>query len=64
LRHYDAELHRAVAARGFEPVATQILMARDLPLKLRAHRLAEQKKAVLAGALPVVQARSAPDPSP
>jgi len=53
-----------VAARGFEPVATQILMARDLPLKLRAHRLAEQKKAVLAGALPVVQARSAPDPSP
>lgn len=64
LRHYDGELHRAVAARGFEPVATQILMARDLPLKLRARHLAEQKKAILAGALPVVQARSTPDPAP
>jgi hypothetical protein len=61
LRHYDAELHRAVAARGFEPVATQILMARDLPLKLRARRLAEQQKAVPAGALPVAQATSAAD---
>ena len=63
LRHYDAELHRAVAARGFEPVATQILMARDLPLKLRARHRAEQTKAVLAGALPVVQARGTPDAS-
>jgi len=61
LRHYDAELHRAVAARGYEPVATQVLMARDLPLKLRAHRLAEQRKAILAGALPVVQVRGAPN---
>ncbi len=59
LRHYDAELHRAVAARGFEPLATQILMARDLPLKLRAKHQSEQQKAILAGALPVVQARSA-----
>ncbi|MGH7759330.1 MAG: GNAT family N-acetyltransferase [Candidatus Dormibacteria bacterium] len=59
LRHYDAELHRAVGARGFEPVATQILMARDLPLKLRARHLAEQQKAIPAGALPVVQARRA-----
>ncbi|MGH7692788.1 MAG: GNAT family N-acetyltransferase [Candidatus Dormibacteria bacterium] len=64
LRHYDAELHRAVAARGFEPVATQILMARDLPLKLRARHLAEQKKAILAGAIPVVQARGTADPTP
>ena len=64
LRHYDAELHRAVAARGFEPLATQILMARDLPLKLRARYLAEQKKAIIAGALPVVQASRAPDTAP
>ncbi len=60
LRHYDGELHRAVAARGFEPLATQILMARDLPLKLRARRPVEQKKPVLAGAIPVAQARRAP----
>ncbi|MGH7640729.1 MAG: GNAT family N-acetyltransferase [Candidatus Dormibacteria bacterium] len=57
LRHYDGELHRAVAARGFEPVATQILMARDMPLKLRIRHLAEQKKAILAGGIPVVQAQ-------
>ena len=61
LRHYDAELHRAASARGFEPVATQILMARDLPLKLWARHLAEQKKAVLTGVVPVVQARGAAD---
>jgi hypothetical protein len=61
LRHYDAELHRAASARGFEPVATQILMARDLPLKLWARRLAEQKKAILAGVVPVVQARGTSD---
>ncbi len=56
LRHYDGEVARAVAARGFEPVATQLLMVRDLPLKLRARRPLEQTQRALAGALPVVQA--------
>ncbi|MHB1500794.1 MAG: GNAT family N-acetyltransferase [Candidatus Dormibacteria bacterium] len=56
LRHYDGELARAVAARGFEPLATQLLMARDLPMKLRAGRPLEQKQRALAGALPVAQA--------
>ena len=58
LRHYDGELTRAVAARGFEPVATQLLMVRDLPLKVRARRPLEAKRA-LAGALPVAQVRGA-----
>ncbi len=58
LRHYDGELARAVAARGFEPVATQLLMVKDLPLKVRARRPLEAKRA-LAGALPVAQARGA-----
>ncbi len=58
LRHYDGELARAAVARGFEPVATQLLMVKDLPVKLRARRPAEAKRA-LAGAMPVVQARGA-----
>lgn len=60
LRHYDGELTRAVAARGFEPVATQLLMVRDLPLKLRVRRVPEVKHQ-LAGVIPVVQAQSASD---
>lgn len=59
LRHYDGELTRAVAARGFEPVATQLLMVRDLPLKMRARRPVEATRA-LTGAMPVVQASGAP----
>ncbi|MHB1575467.1 MAG: GNAT family N-acetyltransferase [Candidatus Dormibacteria bacterium] len=61
LRHYDGEVARAVAARGFEPVATQSLMARDLPLKLRARQPLEQKKRALASALPVAQAVRQPE---
>ncbi len=60
LRHYDGELARAVAARGFEPVATQLLMSKDLPLKLRARRPAEQKQRALAGVLPVAQTSQPP----
>ncbi|MHB8312482.1 MAG: GNAT family N-acetyltransferase [Candidatus Dormibacteria bacterium] len=63
LRHYDGELARAVAARGFEPVATQLLMARDLPMKLRAKPALKPAQRAIAGAIPVVQARSFGDGS-
>ncbi len=59
LRHYDDDLARAVSARGFEPIATQLLMVRDLPLKLPSKQL--EQKAVLAGALPVAQAVAVPE---
>jgi N-acetylglutamate synthase-like GNAT family acetyltransferase len=59
LRHYDSELARAVTARGFEPVATQLLMARDMQLKLRSKRRAEQPQRALAPALPMARAQVA-----
>jgi len=61
LRHYDGELARAVSARGFEPVATQLLMARDLPLKLRAKAALKPAQRALAGVIPVAQVQSLGD---
>ncbi|MHB1525680.1 MAG: GNAT family N-acetyltransferase [Candidatus Dormibacteria bacterium] len=61
LRHYDGELARAVSARGFEPVATQLLMARDLALKLRAKLTTKPAQRALSAVIPVVQARTLTD---
>jgi len=60
LRHYDGEVARAVAARGFEPVATQLLMSRDLPMKLRVRQPVATQKRALAGVMPVAQATIPP----
>ena len=64
LRHYESELTRAVAARGFEAIATQLLMVRDLPLKLRSPAPARQRAVLAKAALPLAGARTAARPLP
>lgn len=51
LRHYDSELIRSLQSRGFEIFGTQLLLVRDLALKVRLRAPARQeKKRVLAPA--------------
>jgi len=64
LRHYESELTRAVAARGFEVIATQLLMVRDLPLKVRTPARSRQHAVLAKAALPLAGARSAARPLP
>ncbi|HEV3123377.1 MAG TPA: hypothetical protein VG266_02240 [Candidatus Dormibacteraeota bacterium] len=46
LRHYDSELIRALQRRGFEIYGTQLLLVRDLALKVRIHAPVRDKKKV------------------
>ncbi len=64
LRHYESELTRAVAARGFEVIATQLLMVRDLPLKLRTPSPVRPRAVLAKAALPLAGARAAAQPLP
>lgn len=58
LRHYDSELIRALQSRGFAVFSTQLLLVRDLAVKLRMRAVArKEKKGVL---IPAGLARSAP----
>jgi hypothetical protein len=50
LRHYDSELIRSLQQRGFAVYGTQLLLVRDLGIKLRIRAVAKQKKQVLAHA--------------
>lgn len=52
LRHYDQELIRALQARGFAVYGTQLLLVRDLGVRLRVRARARnpRKKSVLAPA--------------
>ena len=52
LRHYDSELIRALQRRGFEVFGAQLLLVRDLALKVRLRQVAadRKKKPVLAHA--------------
>ncbi len=50
LRHYDSELIRSLQRRGFEIFGTQLLLVRDLALKVRLRAPSRQKKRVLAPA--------------
>jgi hypothetical protein len=52
LRHYDSELIRALQLRGFEVCGAQLLLVRDLALKLRLrqHTRAKEKKVSLVPA--------------
>ena len=52
LRHYDSELIRALQQRGFEVYGAQLLLVRDLALKLRLHQesRAKEKKVSLVPA--------------
>ena len=64
LRHYDGELVRAIEARGFEAIAAQLLMVRDLPIRLRARGRPHPQRPPLAGALPVVHTGPPPALAP
>jgi hypothetical protein len=44
LRHYDSELIRALQQRGFEVYGSQLLLVRDLALKLRLRQEARAKE--------------------
>jgi ribosomal protein S18 acetylase RimI-like enzyme len=52
LRHYDSELIRALQSRGFAVFSTQLLLVRDLALKVRLREVAarKEKKGVLVPA--------------
>jgi hypothetical protein len=50
LRHYDSELIRSLQHRGFAVFGTQLLLVRDLGIKVRLRATAKQKKPVLAHA--------------
>lgn len=50
LRHYDSELIRALQGRGFEIFGTQLLLVRDLAIKVTLRAVSAQKKPVLAHA--------------
>ncbi|MDQ6857072.1 MAG: hypothetical protein M3Z57_08365, partial [Candidatus Dormibacteraeota bacterium] len=50
LRHYDSELIRALQQRGFAVYGTQLLLVRDLGIKVRIRATPKQSKAVLAHA--------------
>jgi hypothetical protein len=50
LRHYDSELIRSLQQRGFAVYGTQLLLVRDLGIKVRIRAAAKQKKRVLAHA--------------
>ncbi|MBJ7608560.1 MAG: hypothetical protein JF887_03890 [Candidatus Dormibacteraeota bacterium] len=50
LRHYDSELIRSLQQRGFAVYGTQLLLIRDLGVKVRIRATAKQKKPVLAHA--------------
>ncbi|HSP65306.1 MAG TPA: GNAT family N-acetyltransferase [Candidatus Deferrimicrobium sp.] len=50
LRHYDSELIRALQQRGFAVYGTQLLLVRDLGIKVRIRAAAKQSKQVLAHA--------------
>jgi L-amino acid N-acyltransferase YncA len=50
LRHYDSELIRALQSRGFEIFGTQLLLVRDLAIKLKVRSTAARKKPVLVHA--------------
>lgn len=50
LRHYDSELIRSLQQRGFAIYGTQLLLVRDLGVKVRIREVARQKKQVLAHA--------------
>lgn len=60
LRHYDSELIRALQSRGFAIFTTQLLLVRDLALKVRLREVAtrKEKKGVL---VPAGLARAVPD---
>ena len=56
LRHYDSELIRSLQRRGFDIYGTQLLLVRDLALKMRVPaRARREKKPVLvpAGLVPL-----------
>jgi hypothetical protein len=63
LRHYDSELIRALQSRGFAVFSTQLLLVRDLALKVRLREVAsrKEKKGVL---VPAGLARAVPAPTP
>ena len=46
LRHYDSELIRALQSRGFEVYGAQLLLVRDLALKLRLRQPDRAKEKV------------------
>ncbi len=50
LRHYDFELIRSLQQRGFAVYGTQLLLVRDLGIKVRIRSAAKQNKQVLAHA--------------
>jgi hypothetical protein len=50
LRHYDSELIRSLQHRGFAVYGTQLLLVRDLGIKVRIRAAAKQSKQVLAHA--------------
>ena len=50
LRHYDSELIRSLQQRGFAVYGTQLLLVRDLGIKVRIRAAAKQSKQVLAHA--------------
>jgi len=73
LRHYDSELIRSLQRRGFAIYGTQLLLVRDLAIKMRVPaRARREKKPVLmpaglvrsAGSLPGVRFRVLSTPSP
>ena len=50
LRHYDSELIRSLQQRGFAIFGSQLLLVRDLGVKVKLRSVAARKKPVLAAA--------------
>ena len=50
LRHYDSELIRSLQQRGFAVFGSQLLLVRDLGVKVKLRSVAARKKPVLAAA--------------
>ena len=63
LRHYDSELIRALQQRGFEIYGAQLLLVRDLALKLRLTQPARTKEKKVS-LVPAGLARAVGRPSP
>lgn len=61
LRHYDSELIRSLQQRGFAVYGTQLLLVRDLGVKVRIRATSRRKKPVLVHA--GIAGAHAPSPS-
>jgi ribosomal protein S18 acetylase RimI-like enzyme len=63
LRHYDSELIRALQSRGFAIFSTQLLLVRDLAMKVRVREVVPARKEKKGVLVPAGLARAVPSHS-